>query len=211
MDTYAYDLGYHMSYGLTTFAIAMMFSTLVPYVPAFAVVFFLFKYYVDKYNLSFVYNSEFRGTGVIRKKVIPLSIFNIIMVQIVNVGFFAGKQGQGFLWFGVAVIVVELVVIVVYHWSAKRANFLRHQRRRRGQYAMSPQEELDPLAAPDGAGAPLLGKTDSGGSDFGTEADVFGGRRVSSKLAMNKSLGSASDGGVGIDVRNVSTAKPQVS
>ena len=137
IDTYAYDLGYHMSYGLTTFAVAMMFSTLVPYVPAFAIVFFLFKYYVDKYNLSFVYNSEFRGTGVIRKRVIPLTIFNIIMVQIINVGFFAGKQGQGFLWFGVAVIAVELVVIIVWYFYVKRRNFLKHKRRRKEQYALS--------------------------------------------------------------------------
>ena len=123
VDTYAYDLGYHMSYGLTTFAIALMFSTLVSYVPLFAIIFFMFKYYVDKYNLSFVYNSEFRGTGVIRKKVIPLSIFNIILVQIVNVGFFAGKQGQGFLWFGVVVIVLEIIIINIYYWGSKRANY----------------------------------------------------------------------------------------
>ena len=58
-NEYAFDLGYHMSYGLTTFAIAMVFSTLVPYVPIFAMIFFTFKYYVDKYNLSFVYIAEF--------------------------------------------------------------------------------------------------------------------------------------------------------
>ena len=79
MDTYAYDLGYHMSYGLTTFAIALVFSVLCPYVPLFAMTFFLFKYYVDKYNLSFNYNSEFRSVGIIKRRVVPLSIFNIIV------------------------------------------------------------------------------------------------------------------------------------
>ena len=137
MDTYAYDLGYHMSYGLTTFAIAMMFSSLVPYVPVFAMIFFMFKYYVDKYNLSFVYNSEFRGTGVIRKKVIPLTIFNIVMVQIVNVGFFAGKQGEGFLWFGVVVVAIELIAIIIYYAGSKRSNYLRHKRKRKEQYFIS--------------------------------------------------------------------------
>ena len=137
VDTYAYDLGYHMSYGLTTFAIAMMFSSLVPYVPVFAMIFFMFKYYVDKYNLSFVYNSEFRGTGVIRKKVIPLTIFNIVMVQIVNVGFFAGKQSEGFLWFGVVVVAIELIAIIIYYISSKRSNYLRHKRKRKEQYYIS--------------------------------------------------------------------------
>ena len=91
IDTYAFDLGYHMSYGLTTFAIAMVFSTLVPYVPVFAMLFFLFKYYVDKYNLSFVYNTEFHGVGMIKRRVVPLSIFNVILYQFINVGFFASK------------------------------------------------------------------------------------------------------------------------
>ena len=59
VDTYAFDLGYHMSYGLTVFAIGTLFASTVPLVPLFCVAFFAFKYYVDKYNLSFVYNSEF--------------------------------------------------------------------------------------------------------------------------------------------------------
>mmetsp|Transcript_36888 Transcript_36888/g.48475 ORF Transcript_36888/g.48475 Transcript_36888/m.48475 type:complete len:119 (-) Transcript_36888:664-1020(-) len=79
VDSYAFDLGYHMSYGLTTFAIAMVFSVIVPYVAVFAMVFFMFKYYVDKYNLTFVYNTEFRGVGIIKRRVVPLSIFNIIV------------------------------------------------------------------------------------------------------------------------------------
>ena len=137
VDTYAYDLGYHMSYGLTTFAIALNFSTLVPYVPIFAMGFFMFKYYVDKYNLSFVYNSEFRGTGVIRKKVIPLTIFNIVMVQIINVGFFAFKSGQNYLYFGMAVIGIEILAIIFYYCHSKRSHFLRHKKKRKEQYHMS--------------------------------------------------------------------------
>ena len=79
MDTYAYDLGYHMSYGLSTFAIALVFSVLVPYVTIFAMGFYMFKYYVDKYNLSFNYNTEFRSVGINKRRVVPLSILNIII------------------------------------------------------------------------------------------------------------------------------------
>ena len=68
-----------MSYGLTTFAISMVFSIIVPYVCLFALCFFCMKYYVDKYNLSFVYNQEFHGVGKIKKKVVPLSIFIILL------------------------------------------------------------------------------------------------------------------------------------
>jgi len=58
VDDYAFDLGFHMPYSLTTFAMAMVFSVIVPYVPIFAMCFFTFKYYVDKYNLSFNYNTD---------------------------------------------------------------------------------------------------------------------------------------------------------
>jgi hypothetical protein len=61
VDTYAFDLGYHMSYGLVVSAIGILFAIIVPYISMLCIAFFLFKYYVDKYNLSFVYNSEFQG------------------------------------------------------------------------------------------------------------------------------------------------------
>jgi len=112
-----------MSYGLTTFAIAMVFSTLVPYVPVFAMMFFLFKYYVDKYNLCFVYNTEFHGVGMIKRRVVPLSILNILIYQLINVGFFASKaakNGQNFLYVGLVFVAVEIVVLCCYHFYSKR-------------------------------------------------------------------------------------------
>ena len=91
IDRYAFDLGYHSAYALTTLAIMLNFATLVPYVTIFAGFFFAFKYNVDKYNLSFVYNSEFRGGGLIFRRVMPLSIFNIVFFQFILVAFFAIK------------------------------------------------------------------------------------------------------------------------
>ena len=129
VDTYAFDLGYHMSYGLTTFAIAMVFSTLVPYVPVFAMVFFTFKYYVDKYNLSFVYNPEFQGVGIIKRRVVPLTIFNIIVYQMINVGFFASKaeeNGRNFLYVGIIFVAIELLVILAFHMASKIERQKRH-------------------------------------------------------------------------------------
>lgn len=130
IDTYAFDLGYHMSYGLTTFAIAMLFSTLVPYVPVFAMLFFLFKYYVDKYNLCFVYNTEFHGGGMIKRRVVPLSIFNVILYQLINVGFFASKakeNGTNFLYIGLVFVALECVVVCCFHFSSKRTRYTKHR------------------------------------------------------------------------------------
>ena len=85
-------MGYHSAYGLTTFAIMLLFSTLVPYLAIFAGIFFAFKYSVDKYNLSFVYKTEFRGTGVIFKRIVPLFFFTLILFQLINIGCFYLKS-----------------------------------------------------------------------------------------------------------------------
>ena len=69
VDTYAFDLGFHSSYALTSYVIALLFAAIVPYVTFVAVPFFALKYLVDKYNLSFVYNTEFKGVGRIKQKI----------------------------------------------------------------------------------------------------------------------------------------------
>ena len=57
----------------------LLFSTLGPYLPIVAGIFFVFKYSVDKYNLSFVYKTEFRGIGFIFKRIVPLLFVTIFI------------------------------------------------------------------------------------------------------------------------------------
>lgn len=133
IDTYAFDLGYHMAYSLTMFAIALVFSILVPYVPVFAMIFFMFKYYVDKYNLSFVYNTEFQGMGIIKSRVVPLAIFNVIVYQMINVGFFASKadkNGTKYLYAGIFIVIIELIAIATFYFTNKRYRYQKHKQMR---------------------------------------------------------------------------------
>ena len=58
---------------------ALIFATVVPLISVFACLFFTFKYFVDKYNLTFVYHKEFEGGGAIKKNVIPYSLFSLYM------------------------------------------------------------------------------------------------------------------------------------
>ena len=111
----------------------MLFSILVPYVPVFAMLFFLFKYYVDKYNLCFVYNNEFHGVGMIKRRVVPLSIFNIIVYQLINVGFFASKadkNGTKFLLMGLIFVATEIIVVCCFHFYGKRSRYVKHRQMR---------------------------------------------------------------------------------
>jgi len=45
----------------------LIFSGTCPPISIFAMLFFAIKYYIDKYNLTFVYNKEFEGGGAIKK------------------------------------------------------------------------------------------------------------------------------------------------
>jgi len=55
----------------------LIFSGTTPLISIFSMLFFAIKYFIDKYNLTFVYNKEFEGGGVIKKQVLPFMLFSI--------------------------------------------------------------------------------------------------------------------------------------
>jgi hypothetical protein len=57
----------------------LIFAGTMPLISVFAMLFFVIKYYIDKYNLTFVYNKEFEGGGVIKKQVLPFMLFSIYL------------------------------------------------------------------------------------------------------------------------------------
>jgi len=77
IDDFAFDLGYHQSYSIVIFCMGLIFSGTDPLISIFSMLFFAIKYFIDKYNLTFVYNKEFEGGGVIKKQVLPFMLFSI--------------------------------------------------------------------------------------------------------------------------------------
>ena len=61
------------------FTITLVFSPVLPVISVFGFIFFMFKYNVDKYNLTFVYNREFEGGGIIKKMVMPYMVFSLYL------------------------------------------------------------------------------------------------------------------------------------
>ena len=66
----------------------LTFSGTTPLISVFCWLFFYLKYYIDKYNLTFVYNREFEGRGVIKKQVLPFMLLSIYIFQLLNMGYF---------------------------------------------------------------------------------------------------------------------------
>ena len=77
--------------------------------------FFTIKYWIEKYNLTFVYNREFEGGGVIKKQVLPFMMFSVYLFQVLNMGYFS-IYGDSFFKSGVIFIVVQSLLLVVLYY-----------------------------------------------------------------------------------------------
>jgi hypothetical protein len=101
---------------------ALIFCGTTPLISLFAFFFFTFKYYIDKYNLTFVYTKEFEGGGVIKKQVLPFMIFSIYIFQLINIGFFATRFGDTYFKGGMVFVVLQSLVLlfVNIHYNTKK-------------------------------------------------------------------------------------------
>lgn len=88
VDDFAYDLGYYQSQTIVFFAMGLVFSGTMPLISLFITLFFSMRYYIEKYNLTFSYNKEFEGGGVIKKQVLPFMMLAIYMFEFLNLGYF---------------------------------------------------------------------------------------------------------------------------
>jgi hypothetical protein len=113
---------------------ALIFSGTMPLISFFAMLFFSFKYYIDKYNLTFVYNKEFEGGGVIKKQVLPFLLFSVYLFQVLNLGYFA-LIDDGYFKGGLIFITVQtlLLIFLNVHYNTKkkeaRENLSRQEQR----------------------------------------------------------------------------------
>ena len=54
-DDWYFDLGYYMSYTSTISLLCLLFCVAMPIMSFFAAFFFAFRFYIEKYNMLFVY------------------------------------------------------------------------------------------------------------------------------------------------------------
>lgn len=95
---------------------ALIFSGTQPLITLFAALYFTLKYYIDKYNLTFVYNREFEGGGVIKKQVLPFLLFAIYIFELLNIGYFSIKDNSYFKGGMIAVTIQSVVIIFANVW-----------------------------------------------------------------------------------------------
>jgi hypothetical protein len=96
--------------------LGLSFSGTNPLIGFFVCLFFTFKYWIEKYNLTFTYNREFEGGGAIKKQVIPFMVFSIYLFQLLNMGYFA-IYNDAFFKAGVIFLVVQTSVLIVIYYK----------------------------------------------------------------------------------------------
>lgn len=119
MDTYKFRLGYENALFLSTQVIALTFSAIVPYVTFFALLFFVFKYCVDKYNLSFLYRPRVLGGQLFKNEVIHMSVCNVLFMQLLNLGLITSEmpdknRRQDSAFYGGMIILIEVIIAAIY-------------------------------------------------------------------------------------------------
>ena len=57
--------------------LAFLFTTVMPLAAVFGMFIFIFKFYVEKYNMIFVYLKEFEAKGKLKRHIIPMQLFSV--------------------------------------------------------------------------------------------------------------------------------------
>jgi len=106
-DDWFFDLGYYQAYTATIMMMCLMFSVLMPIVTGFASCFFFFRFYIEKYNMLFVYLQDYESKAILRKSIVPYQIVAVTVFQLFNYTFITvltgnsvyGKVGYGIIGF----------------------------------------------------------------------------------------------------------------
>ena len=78
-----FDYGYNYSFSITVFMLILCFSTHIPLITPFGALFFYIKYYIDKYNLLFLYPAEFESHGNVTEMIIKFELIGIFFFQFI--------------------------------------------------------------------------------------------------------------------------------
>ena len=78
-----FDYGYNYSFSITVFMLILCFSTHIPLITPFGALFFYIKYYIDKYNLLFLFPAEFESHGNVTEMIIKFELIGIFFFQFI--------------------------------------------------------------------------------------------------------------------------------
>lgn len=119
-DTFEFELPYFLSYTLVIFLDCLLYSSVVPLIPFFAMIFFFLKYLIDKYHLVFTYYQTVESGGHIRDYVKLYMYFNLYIYMVVIPIFFSLKFNIDLFTPGAAIAAFWTILIVIYEMKKSK-------------------------------------------------------------------------------------------
>jgi hypothetical protein len=80
----------------------------------FGALYFSFKYFIDKYNLTVIYPKEYESNGDISKNVLKLAQITLIFQQIIMFGLFVTTLNRmSFFWALIAFMLMQIIIKMI--------------------------------------------------------------------------------------------------
>jgi hypothetical protein len=121
-----FDYGFNYSFSITVFVLTLCFSTTIPLIAPFGCLFFYIKYFVDKYNLLFVYPVEFESHGNIGFIVLKFILLGIFFYQFIISNLFLKLFSDRD--YAVYASLVYIALAIVMYYTSKRF-FIKEQKK----------------------------------------------------------------------------------
>jgi hypothetical protein len=80
-DDWYFDIGSNIAFNQIIFLVILLFSQVAPLITPFGMLFFTFKYHIDKYNIMYVYPVEYVGEGRLQKRMLFYFYTGIVFSQ----------------------------------------------------------------------------------------------------------------------------------
>lgn len=126
------------------FAMGLIFTGTSPLQSVFTCLFFTIKYWVEKYNLAFVYNKQYESKGILWKPTIRLMLITLYISQFMNVGYFSLRSRKYFIA-GISFIAIQTGLLIA-------LGMYRIGKSRQDKFEISLLEQgLNPLGGDDAA------------------------------------------------------------
>jgi len=110
-DTYYFDVGYQLAFVTVIWTIGIFFSTIAPVIPMICFAYFTIKYWIDKYNMMFVYPPEHDTQPAFTESVGGLCTLAVFGFQIFMFVILALSLGGDFYVAAIVLLSIELSMI----------------------------------------------------------------------------------------------------
>ena len=111
-----YDLSFKSCMAVGLFTFGMLFSLIYPHIVVLVLLLFSMQFYIDKYNLMYIYPLDFESQAISRKTLVKNSFYGVIIFQLVMISIGSLKddllssKAQVYLF---SFVVIQFIILVI--------------------------------------------------------------------------------------------------